>query len=159
IGRALRTRLEAKGELVIGVDKDPGGEVVADLSTPPGRQAAVDAVTAAVEAAGGALDGLATCAGLDQTFDGASVVSTNRFGTIAGVAGLRPLLARSDRAGVVAVSSNAATVSPGIPAALVEACLAGDEAGARALAGAEPDGRFAYMASKLAVARWVRRQA
>ncbi len=84
-------------------------------------------------------------------------MSTNHFGTVAVVEGLRPLLARSDRASVVAVSSNAATISQGIPAALVAACLAGDEAGARELAGA--DGRLPYMASKLAIARWVRRQA
>jgi NAD(P)-dependent dehydrogenase (short-subunit alcohol dehydrogenase family) len=159
MGQALRARLVAKGDLVIGVDKDPGGpgSVTADLRTPEGRRAAVDAVTAAVAGHGGALDGLATCAGLDQTFDGPSVVSTNHFGTVAVVEGLRPLLARSGRASVVAVSSNAATVTPGIPADLVDACLAGDEARARELAGT--DGRFAYMASKLAIARWVRRQA
>ena len=157
IGRALRDRLEAMGHLVIGVDKDPGGAVTADLRTPGGRRAAVDAVVEAVGGAGGVLDGLAACAGLDQTFDGASVVSTNHFGTVDVVDGLRPLLARSARASVVAVSSNAATTSPGIPTALVDACLAGDEERARELAGT--DGRLAYMASKLAVARWVRRSA
>jgi NAD(P)-dependent dehydrogenase (short-subunit alcohol dehydrogenase family) len=160
IGRALRTRLEAKGDMVIAVDKDPGGpgSVTADLRTPDGRHEAVEAVASAVVATAGlhgALDGLATCAGLDQTFDGPSILSTNYFGTVEVIDGLRPLLARSDRASVVAVSSNAATVAPGVPANVVAACLDGDEAAARD----HTDGRTAYMASKLAVARWVRRRA
>ena len=45
---------------------------------------------------------------------------------------------------------------PGYPVALAEACLAGDEPAATALAD-EPNG--AYAASKLALARWSRRAA
>jgi len=54
------------------------------------------------------------------------------------------------------VSSNSTTTQPGLSPAHVEACLAGDEALARAAAG---PGVGAYGASKLALARWVRRQA
>jgi len=57
----------------------------------------------------------------------------------------------------VAISSNSTVVTPGLPAAAVEACLAGDEERAKALA---PSGYgAAYAVSKLALARWVRRNA
>src|SRR4029079_16661950 len=48
------------------------------------------------------------------------------------------------------------TTVPEIPAALVDACLAGDEDAARAAA---PDGNYAYAGSKLALARRIRRDA
>src|SRR5690606_5228039 len=60
MGAATKARLEAAGDRVIGVDvKD--ADVVADLGTAGGRQAAVDAVA---ERSGGAIDGLVTWAGL-----------------------------------------------------------------------------------------------
>jgi NAD(P)-dependent dehydrogenase (short-subunit alcohol dehydrogenase family) len=151
IGSALRTRLEADGHRVIGIDVRDA-EVLADLATPEGRAAMLEAVT---EQADGALDGLVAAAGVTHD-DGALVTSINYFGAVATLDGLRPLLAGRPGASAVAVSSNSTTTQPGLSAAHVEACLAGDEAAARAAAG---HGVGAYGASKLALARWVRRQA
>jgi NAD(P)-dependent dehydrogenase (short-subunit alcohol dehydrogenase family) len=82
----------------------------------------------------------------------------NHFGTVALLDGLRPLLARGDRPAAVAISSNSTTCQPGVPTDVVELCLAGDEAAARAAA--DRAGALAtYPATKTAVARWVRRHA
>lgn len=156
IGAACARRLAADGARVIGVDLHDA-TVVADLGTPTGRR---DAATAVAATAGGRLDGLVTCAGLAGLPDrpGSLLASVNYFGTVGLMEALRPLLARAPRPAAVAVSSNATTVQPGISEDLVAACLAGDEALARRLA----DGvgsMAAYPATKLALARWVRRQA
>jgi NAD(P)-dependent dehydrogenase (short-subunit alcohol dehydrogenase family) len=99
-----------------------------------------------------------TCAGLAGSphRPGSVVASLNYFGTVAVLEGLRHLLAPGT--GAVAISSNSTTVQPEIPAALVEACLAHDEALAVRLAD-DSGSLLAYPASKLAVAHWVRRQA
>ena len=60
IGAATRKRLEAAGRAVIGVDLREA-EVIADLATPPGRDAAIAAVRGAAR---GRLDGLVVCAGV-----------------------------------------------------------------------------------------------
>lgn len=156
MGAATRARLEADGQRVIGVDLHDA-EVEADLGTPAGRRAALDAVAAA---AGGAIDGLVTWAGLAGLthLSGSLLASVNYFGTVELLEGLRPLLAAGDRPAAVAVSSNSTTVQPGVPMDLVELLLAGDEDGARAAA--DTAGALAtYPATKTAVARWVRRQA
>src|SRR4051794_6521841 len=152
IGAATRTRLEKDGARVIGVDVRDA-EVIADLSTPAGRAAMVAAVT---EQSDGALDGLVAAAGIMGTEP--LVVAINYFGAIATLAGLRPLLARGTDASAVAISSNSTTTTPGLPAVLVDTLLAGDEAAALAATERAP-GVFAYPASKLALARWVRRHA
>ncbi len=151
IGSALRQRLEADGHAVIGVDVGDA-EVLADLATDDGRAAMVAAVT---EQSGGALDGVVAAAGVTHD-DGALVTSINYFGAVATLAGLRPLLAGRPGTSAVAVSSNSSTTQPGLSLEHVAACLAGDEHAARAAAG---HGVAAYGASKLALARWVRRQA
>jgi NAD(P)-dependent dehydrogenase (short-subunit alcohol dehydrogenase family) len=151
IGAATRPRLEAEGATVIAVDvRDAEG--IADLATPEGRVAMVDAVT---DACGGALDGLVAAAGVTHD-DGRLVTAINYFGAVATLEGLRPLLAGRPGASAVAISSNSSTTQPGLPLDHVERCLAGDEA--VALDGA-PHGVAAYGATKLALARWVRRQA
>lgn len=156
MGAATRARLEAAGQRVIGVDVHDA-DVVADLSTPDGRRAAVEGVAAQ---AGGALDGLVTWAGVAGLtgVPGSLVVSVNYFGAVALLDGLRPLLAAGDRPAAVAISSNSTTCQPGVPLELVELCLTGDEAAARAAAD-DATSLMAYPASKLAIARWVRRQA
>jgi NAD(P)-dependent dehydrogenase (short-subunit alcohol dehydrogenase family) len=151
IGSALRDRLEHDGETVIGIDVRDA-EVVADLATVEGREAMVAAVT---DRSGGALDGVVAAAGITHD-DGALVTSVDYFGAVATLEGLRPLLVGRPNASAVAVSSNSSTTVPGLSEAHVEACLAGDEAAARAAAG---HGVGAYPSSKLALARWVRRQA
>ena len=152
IGQATRERLARDGHEVIGVDLRDA-EVIADLSTAEGRAAMIDAVAAA---SGGRIDGLVAGAGITGP-DPAQVVSINYFGAVATIAGLRPLLANGADPSAVAVSSNSSTAMPDLPEDLVDACLGGDEAEARALAGTEPI--VAYAVSKLALARWVRRTA
>src|SRR5690606_27950538 len=88
--------------------------------------------------------------------EAATITSINYFGTAVLLDGLRPALAASGDAQAVVVSSNSATTLPAIPAALVDGCLAGDEAAARA---ATDDTVMAYAGSKLALARKVRREA
>jgi NAD(P)-dependent dehydrogenase (short-subunit alcohol dehydrogenase family) len=154
IGAATRVRLEASGVRVIGVDLRDA-EVVADLSSPDGRAGALRDVRAAC---GGRLDGLVACAGVGpHTEPLSTVVAVNYFGAQLVLDGLRDALASGDAPAAVAVSSNAAIV-PGADTPLVAACLAGDEPEARRLATVH--GRHAaYGGAKLALARWVRRNA
>jgi NAD(P)-dependent dehydrogenase (short-subunit alcohol dehydrogenase family) len=156
MGAATRARLEADGQRVIGVDLRDA-EVVADLGTPEGRSAAIDAVE---HEAGGTLDGLVTWAGLAGLTDrpGSLLASVNYFGTVALLDGLRPLLTKGDRPAAVAISSNSITSQPGVPMAVTEACLADDEPAARAAAD-EVSSLAVYPATKLAIAWWVRRHA
>lgn len=152
IGAATRARLEQDGHRVIGVDLRDA-DVIADLSTPAGRQAMVAGVT---EASDGVLDGLVAGAGISSD-DSPLVVSINYFGAVATLEGLRPLLARGTKPSAVAISSNSTTATAGgVVVAGVEASLGGDEEAARA---SVPHGFFGYPTAKLALARWVRRQA
>jgi NAD(P)-dependent dehydrogenase (short-subunit alcohol dehydrogenase family) len=152
IGAATRTRLEGEGARVIGVDVRDA-EVVADLSTSAGRELMVQEVA---DACGGALDGLVAAAGIMGTES--NVVAINYFGAIATLEGLRPLLARGADPSAVAISSNSTTTTPGLPNELVDVILAGDETAALTATSNAP-GVFAYPASKLALARYVRRHA
>jgi NAD(P)-dependent dehydrogenase (short-subunit alcohol dehydrogenase family) len=158
MGAATRQRLEADGHQVLGIDVRDA-EAQFDLGTPDGRTNAVEAI---YQYADGAIDGLVTFAGLagTTTRPGSVVASVNYFGTIALLEGLRPALvaARGGQPAAVVISSNSSTVQPGLPSSLVEACLEGDEDEARRL-GDELGAPVAYPSSKLAVARWVRRQA
>ena len=152
IGAATRMRLEKDGHRVVGVDiRD--AEVVADLSTPAGRAAMVEAVT---KQCNGVLDGLVAGAGIMGQEP--LVCAINYYGAVATLEGLRPLLARGTEPSAVAISSNSTTTTPGLPEDLVTTILAGDEAAGLAAVGEAP-GVFAYPASKLALARWVRRHA
>jgi NAD(P)-dependent dehydrogenase (short-subunit alcohol dehydrogenase family) len=152
IGAATRARLEKDGTRVVGVDVRDA-EVVADLSTTEGRDVIVRGVA---DACGGALDGLVAAAGIMGTEP--KVVAINYFGAVATLEGLRPLLARGADPSAVAISSNSTTTTPGLPADLVDVILRGDEDDALAATAAAP-GVFAYPASKLALARYVRKHA
>ena len=80
IGSATRTRLEAEGHQVIGVDLRDA-EVIADLSTTSGR---ADMIAAVEEMSGGVLDGVVAGAGVSSTGANESlVVSLNSFSAIA----------------------------------------------------------------------------
>ena len=158
IGAALKKRLEGDGHKVIGVDVQKS-DIVADLSKPEGREAAISAIG---EACGGVLDGIVPCAGLSGLPDrpGSLLASLNYFGTIDLLNGLRENLARAEAPAVVAISSNSTTtVPPGmISQEVVDALLAGDEALARELT--DKTGSIAaYPTTKTAVAHWVRRNA
>lgn len=164
IGAATAARVAGEGARVIGVDvrTDPSSTAVgewveADLGTAAGRRDAIERVTSASD---GVLDGLVTAAGLAglPNRPASLLVSVNYFGTVELLAGLRPALARGSAASAVAISSNSTTAQPGYSMRLVEACLLGDEAAAREAAG-EGESLSTYPATKLALARWVRRHA
>jgi NAD(P)-dependent dehydrogenase (short-subunit alcohol dehydrogenase family) len=139
---------------VIGVDL-PGkdAEVAGDLSHPAGRAAATHAI---LECVGGRLDGVVANAGIDVD-DVPLVLGLNYFGVVDLLEGLRDTLAANGRARAVVTVSNAVVVSPDIPLAAVAALLVGDLAGAVDALRDAP--HSAYAASKLAVARWLRRTA
>jgi NAD(P)-dependent dehydrogenase (short-subunit alcohol dehydrogenase family) len=156
IGAAVARRLRAAGDRVIGVDLRDA-DVVADLSSAGGRSAAVAAVH---EACGGVLDGLVTCAGLGGLpgRPPSLVVEVNYFGTVELLDGLRDALARGTAPAAVAIASNSTTIYPGLPVALVDACLAADGPEAHRLAD-EAGPVATYPATKTAVCRWARREA
>ena len=159
MGAATARRLVASGHRVIGVDLRDA-TVLADLGTPEGRQAAIDRIIELAGGPEGAIDGLVTWAGLAGLTDrpGSLLASVNYFGTVDLLVGLRPLLARGEEPAAIAISSNSTVIQPGVPDAVTEACLAGDEAAARAAAD-EVGSLDSYPATKTAIARWVRRHA
>ncbi|MGQ0804211.1 MAG: SDR family oxidoreductase [Actinomycetota bacterium] len=153
IGGAIRTRIEAEGHEVIGVDV-LDAEVRADLASSDGRQAAIDEIG---RVAGHALDGLVVAAGIGGSTGAPSslVARVNYFGAVTLLDGLRPLLERGDRPAAVAIASNSATAVPLEDSTLVDLLLAGDEAGAADVAD-RLGGELVYAHSKLALARAVR---
>lgn len=160
MGRETAQRLRGDGHNVIGVDiKD--ADVVADLSTPDGRQRAADGV---LEASGGTLDGAVMAAGLGPSpgRDRVRLIAqVNYFGVVELLVAWRPALVAAERAKVVVVASNSATTVPVVPRRTVRALLAHDAEKAvrsvRLLGPAAPT--MMYAASKIAVSRWVRRHA
>ena len=155
IGAAVRERLERDGDRVIGVDLRDA-DVEADLSTPDGREAAVEGVLAACD---GDLDKLVACAGLGSHLsDFPLIASVNYFGAVATLDGLRSALAGRPGAAAVAVSSNSARFGAFDDSEFVRACLDDDEPRAREII-AQENGFAAYGGSKHALARAVRRRA
>lgn len=158
IGAATRSILESQDHKIIGIDLRDA-EIIADLSTPQGRDMAISELTQKCE---GRLDGLVTAAGIGQPNDPAKILSLNYFGTVAFLDQLRGLLAAADGVSkAVAISSNSTTTVPGIPQELVDACLEGDETGALTLLDSYSENaqNFAYAGGKTAVAHYVRRNA
>ncbi len=155
IGAACRQRLEADGYEVVGIDIK-SAEVVADLSRPEERAAAVEQV---LERTGGTLDRLLLCAGLGGHIgDNAKVASVNYFGVVDLLGGFFPALRKGADPSAVVICSNSAQIAPQLgESPLVAAMLAGDEDEARRLADADT-GQGVYMMSKNAVGRAVRRR-
>lgn len=156
IGGAIRARIEQAGHRVIGVDVRDA-EVIADLSSADGRTEAVAHVGEQVD---GALDGLVVAAGIGGSTPAPSsaVARINYFGAAHLLDGLRDRLVDGELRAAVAISSNSITLVPLEDSTLVERCLADDEDGA-ATAAEMLDGETVYAASKLALARKVRRLA
>lgn len=156
IGAAVRARLEAGGDEVVGIDLRDA-EIEADLATPTGRTAAVEAVRKRFD---GRLDRLVLCAGLGgHVEDRARIASLNYFGATELLDALLPALRRGEAPAALAIASNSAQLSPEIGDwPLVEALLSGDERRARAAAH-ESSGQQVYVASKNALGRAVRRRA
>lgn len=134
IGAATTRRLRGDGARVIACDLHDA-DVIADLATPEGRKALVEGVTAK---SGGRIDAIVANAGGGPA---ETSLQLNFFGAVATLEGLRPLLAASPAPRAVAVSSISALKPP--PPAIVDACLALDEAAAVA------EGWRAYHAGEL----------
>ena len=160
MGRETAVRLQSEGHTVIGVDIK-GADVSADLSTSDGRQRAADGV---LEASGGKLDGAVLAAGLGPT-PGRDrprrIAQVNYLGVVELLVAWRPALVAAQRAKVVVVASNSSTTVPAVPGRTVKALLAHDADKAlrsvRIFGPAAPT--LMYAASKIAVSRWVRRNA
>jgi len=152
IGAELKRQLVAAGHRVISVDIKEG-DVVADLSTREGRQAAIDGVRAL---APDGLDGFVPCAGLPPVVKPFSLIArVNYFAVIATVEGLRDLVEKK-KGSILFVSSNSAPMIR-TDDVFVQSCLAGDdEAGVCAAIDAR-DGQTAYAGSKRAMTIWMRR--
>ena len=156
IGAAIRKRLEDEGDRVIGVDL-VDAEILADLSGREGRNAAV---AAALERCGGCLDRLVTCAGLGTHVRPPSLVaSVNYFGAVDVLDGLFEALSKGSDPAVVVVVSNSAQMAPLDDSPYVKALLDHDEAEARRIVDEMGVSAVAYMGSKHALGRAVRRRA
>lgn len=155
IGAAVCDALRAAGHQIIGIDR-ANAEVIADLSTPQGRQAAIEGVLARCD---GVLDGLVCCAGVGVTLPSSVIVAVNHFGVTALVDGLAAALDRGEQGAALIVGSVAATQPGADSQPMVEAMLAGDEARAIDLANELNQPHIAYACSKYAVTRYARQQA
>jgi NAD(P)-dependent dehydrogenase (short-subunit alcohol dehydrogenase family) len=125
IGAATTNYLRERGARVITADLRDA-DVISNLATPQGRAALVDGVA---KLSGGAVDAVIANAGGGPL---ETSVQLNFFGAVATLEGLRPLLARSAAPRAVAVSSIGSLFASRQD--LVDACLAGDEAAAVAVA-------------------------
>ncbi|MFI2754261.1 SDR family oxidoreductase [Cellulomonas sp. P22] len=154
IGQATRQILEARGERVIGVDLHDA-DVEVDLTTVAGRAGLVEQVRTL---SGGQIDAIVANAGLALPLP--ATVAVNYFGALATLEGLRPLLTGSTAPRAVATSSMA-SLHP-CDTVLVDAMLAGDEAKSLARAAelvSGDQGHLVYSSSKVALSRWLRRNA
>jgi NAD(P)-dependent dehydrogenase (short-subunit alcohol dehydrogenase family) len=160
MGYHAAERLRRAGHTVIGVDLK-SAEVVADLSTSDGRKAAAAEVLAQCH---GRLDGAVLAAGVGPIPDPGQcrlILEVNFFGVVELLDSWRLALAECGKAKVVVIGSNSTTTTPLVPRRAVRALLERD--GTKALRAVRPFGPLApplaYAASKIAVSRWVRRQA
>lgn len=150
IGKATVEVLEAQGVKVIGVDL-AGADINVDLSTQEGREALEAGV---LELCPSGIDVIVANAGVLS--DDELSIQVNYFGAVETLERLRPML-RPGAPRVVVVASR--SVLKPVDDAIVEACLAGDEAGAVALARQSDSRHLLYATSKRAIARWIRRNA
>ena len=128
IGAAIRSRLEADGLRVIGIDL-AGQEIDADLSTPEGRTSAVEAVLTLTD---GRIDALVPGAGLGpQVPDRGLIVAVNYFGAMGVLEGLFPALQAGESPAAVLICSNSISMTPMPDPTLLDLMVAGDEDAAR----------------------------
>lgn len=160
MGLHTARQLRALGHRVIGVDLKEA-DIIADLSTPHGRQTASDEVLAA---AGGVLDGAVLAAGVGPGSGvgrNRLIAEVNFLGVVEPLTAWRPALAAAERAKVVVIASNSTTTVPVVPRRTIRALL--DHDPDRAVRSIRLFGQrgsaLMYSASKTAVSRWVRHQA
>lgn len=156
MGRSTAEQLRWEGHRVIGVDLHHA-EVNADLSTPEGRESAVEQVLASCN---GRLDGAVLAAGLGPVPGRENLIANvNYLGVVELLEGIHPALATAGNAKVVIFSSNSTTTVPGIPGELIEAFQERDLDKAIAIAaaaGPEASASFTYAGSKTAITHWIR---
>jgi len=156
IGAAIRRRLEKDGARVIGIDLREA-DVLADLSTPAGRAAAVEEVVARCE---GRLDRLVVAAGVgSHVRPCALVTATNYFGAVDVLDGLFAALRKGSAPAALAIASNSAQMAPVDESPYVKALLAHDEPEACRIAEQVDSPILAYLGAKHALSRGVRRRA
>lgn len=163
MGLAVAERLRSDGHTVVTVDLRDA-DIVADLATAEGRQHAAREV---LERTAGRLHGAVLAAGLGPVPGREELIAqVNYTAPVELLDAWRPALAATAAADgvsskVVVFGSNSASVTPGIPGALVSSFLR-DRPRLRA-AVTRPLGHngaaFVYGASKLALTRWARREA
>lgn len=158
MGQAVSGRLIDSGHSVVGIDL-ADADVTADLSTAQGRS---DAITRLLALVDGPLDGAVLAAGVGpKRGRERTLVEVNVLGVTEILSAIRPRLAAAGNAKVVVFGSNSTTSTPMVPRGAIRRLVGGDAEGAArilrrrgALAGPA-----SYAASKIAVARWARRQA
>jgi NAD(P)-dependent dehydrogenase (short-subunit alcohol dehydrogenase family) len=152
IGAELKASLSAEGHSLVTVDiKD--ADIIADLTTPEGRRAAVDAI---LEKAPDGLDGFIPLAGLGGgSAPDLLITKLNYFGTVELVEGLRAALAKKSGT-VVLLCSNSAPMFE-VDEAFRDALLSGDEDTALKLAEETVMAGTHYMQTKRALNYWMRR--
>lgn len=156
IGAAVKARFEAEGFKTIGIDLR-NADVEADLSTESGRASAVDEI---LTRCGGALDRLVLCAGLGSSVKPASLIcKVNYFGVVDLLDPLLPALAKGTQPNAVVICSNSAQMGDFAEHPFVLAMLEHNEAEACEVIDKLESSIVAYMASKHAVGRAVRRRA
>jgi len=160
MGHAVAEKLRSAGHTVVDVDIKES-TITADLSTAQGRAFAAQAV---LELADGRIDGAVLAAGLGPA-PGKDrprlIAQVNYFGVTDLLTAWRPALAAAERAKVVVFSSNSTTTTPGVPNRAIQALLDNDlERTLRSVAKYESMApALTYAASKIALSRWVRREA
>ena len=156
MGRSTAEQLRWEGHRVIGVDLHKT-DVQVDLSTPEGRERAVDEIKASCN---GRLDGAVMAAGLGPIPGREELIAkVNFLGVVELLEGLHKELAAAGNAKVVIFSSNSTTTIPGVPQGIIDAFMERDIGKAVALAaeaGAAAAPSFVYAGSKTAVTHWMR---
>ena len=158
IGAAAVELLRKDGHTVINIDLK-GGDICANLATPEGRQAAIDGL---YEKCPDGLDGIICNAGVSGNCGNYElVISLNYFGTVRLARGVYDLLKKKHGSVVVTVSN---TISQGTGRMDIVDLLnnIGDEQRICNIVSTfdtsnQTVGQSMYMATKYALARWVRR--
>lgn len=149
IGAAVAARMRSRDRSVLGIAHDTA-DIVADLATRAGREAAVNQ---ALERSGGTLGGAVCAAGVLSNTELARIVSVNFFGTLACLDGWLDALRRGrGAAATLLASTGAAQIPEAERHPLVLAMLEGDEERARHEAVAAGHGLLVYCLSKFALA-------
>jgi NAD(P)-dependent dehydrogenase (short-subunit alcohol dehydrogenase family) len=172
IGAATRKRLEKSGDTVIGIDLRDA-EIIADLATKEGRNAAIAGVK---KKCSDHIDRFVASAGVIGTSaeDISSIIAVDYFGVVELLDGLFGLLRKGNNPAAVVIASNSASQLQLDPEyqqhPLTLAILDNNEYEAIRVANAlsdptifvgmpQPRGGIVYMAAKNAVVRAVRQRA